>query len=74
MTPTGSPPTTPLEIGPDRTVNDVSRAYPATLAVFARHGIDSCCGGALPLAEVARRHHLELPALLAELARAAGTR
>ena len=54
-----------------QTVNAVITRYPATVAVFKAYGIDACCGGALPLQEVASRHHLELAGLVADLARAA---
>lgn len=55
------------EINAGMTINEIVALYPATLEVFNRHGIDSCCGGALPLAEVARKHRLDFVALLAEL-------
>jgi iron-sulfur cluster repair protein YtfE (RIC family) len=58
------------EITADMTVNEVITKYPATVAVFSAHGIDSCCGGALPLAEVARKHRLDFIGLLAELEQA----
>jgi regulator of cell morphogenesis and NO signaling len=48
-------------------VNDAIRLYPATIAVFNDFGIDSCCGGAEPIAEAARRDGAELAALLAAL-------
>jgi iron-sulfur cluster repair protein YtfE (RIC family) len=54
------------------TVNETVRANPATLAVFAQAGIDTCCGGALPVEEAARRHGIELDALLRALTAAAG--
>ncbi len=56
----------------DLTVAAVADRYPATLPVFARHGIDLCCGGSKTLAFVAEAHGLELPALLAELGQACG--
>jgi regulator of cell morphogenesis and NO signaling len=55
------------EINAEMTINEIITLYPETVAVFNRHGIDSCCGGALPLAEVARKHRLDFIALLAEL-------
>jgi regulator of cell morphogenesis and NO signaling len=58
------------DITADLTVNEIITRHPATVAVFQRHGIDSCCGGALPLAEVARKHRLNFLALLAELEQA----
>jgi iron-sulfur cluster repair protein YtfE (RIC family) len=62
---------TQIEIQPGMKVNEVIRNHPATVAVFAAHGIDSCCGGAAPLDEAARRHAVDLDALMAELASAA---
>jgi iron-sulfur cluster repair protein YtfE (RIC family) len=55
------------EITGEMTVNEIITQHPSTVAVFSRHGIDSCCGGALPLAEVARKHRLDFIGLLAEL-------
>jgi regulator of cell morphogenesis and NO signaling len=55
----------------DTTVNEASTQFPATLRVFSEWGIDACCGGAKPLAEVARRHNFDLDALLAALHEAA---
>lgn len=49
------------------TVHDVVRTTSGALEVFGRHGIDTCCGGELPVAEAARRHGVEVDALLAEL-------
>jgi iron-sulfur cluster repair protein YtfE (RIC family) len=54
-------------------VNEAVRLYPATVAVFARAGIDACCGGSLPIEEAATRHGIELRALLAALETAAGS-
>ena len=51
------------------TVNDVVQRYPATLAIFNSLGIDSCCGGALPLATVAERHNIPLDVLRTALER-----
>ena len=47
------------EITADMTINQIIAEHPETLAVFNRLGIDSCCGGALPLAEVARKHRFD---------------
>ena len=63
--------TTNLDITPDSTVNDVLARHPDAQPVFHRHGIDSCCGGALPLATVAQKHDLDLDGLIAELRQAA---
>jgi regulator of cell morphogenesis and NO signaling len=55
----------------ERTVHEVALQAPATLAVFAAYGIDSCCGGDLPLATVCERHGLPLDDLLGALTAAA---
>lgn len=52
----------------DWTVNEVVGAYPKTLPVFGRFGIDCCCGGQKTLGEVASVHRLPLDQLLADLA------
>ncbi len=51
----------------ERVVNDVIQEHPATLPVFNRWGIDSCCGGAKRLEEVARSHRFDLEKLLQDL-------
>ncbi|HUF51281.1 MAG TPA: DUF542 domain-containing protein [Longimicrobiales bacterium] len=53
-------------------VNEVIRRYPASVAVFARFGIDACCGGAMPVAEAAVRHGADVAALVAALQRVIG--
>jgi iron-sulfur cluster repair protein YtfE (RIC family) len=56
----------------DETLNEIVQRFPHTLPVLHRYGFDTCCGGALPLEEVARRHGVELEPLLRELGEAAG--
>ncbi|HEX2204528.1 MAG TPA: DUF542 domain-containing protein [Longimicrobium sp.] len=58
---------TQTRISGTMTVNEAIRRAPATLAVFKRHGIDSCCGGALPIATAAERHGARADALLEAL-------
>jgi regulator of cell morphogenesis and NO signaling len=55
------------EIDSASTVNQVIARYPATIAVFNRFGIDTCCGGAEPIADAARRDGADLEALLTAL-------
>jgi regulator of cell morphogenesis and NO signaling len=57
----------PADITAEMTVNEIIQQRPQTLTVFNKRGIDSCCGGGLPLAEVAKRHRLDFIALLSEL-------
>lgn len=59
-------------IDPRSTVNDIIARYPSTVAVFNAFGIDSCCGGALPVTEAAARHKIPLNALRSALASAIG--
>jgi len=49
-------------IDPNSTLSEIVRRYPAARGVFNAHGLDTCCGGGLPVAEAARRHGLDLAA------------
>jgi len=49
------------------TLNEITLALPRAVEVFERHALDSCCGGAKPLALVCERHGLDLDQLLGEL-------
>lgn len=51
----------------DDTLNQIVARYPETMEVFRRFGLDTCCGGALPLAVAAEHHGLPLATLLAAL-------
>lgn len=53
-----------LVIDEATTVNEVVLRNPASLRVLSSFGIDTCCGGALPIGEVAKRHGIELEMLL----------
>lgn len=52
------------------TVHDVIGRLPGAEEVFRRFGIDTCCGGELPVAVAAEHHDVELETLLSELERA----
>lgn len=54
-------------ISADRTVNEVIRTHPVTVAVFNRFGIDSCCGGASSIQDAAVRDGADPDVLLAAL-------
>jgi iron-sulfur cluster repair protein YtfE (RIC family) len=56
------------------TVNEIVHCYPETLPVFQATRIDTCCGGARRLDDVALRHGLELAVLLETLNRVAAGR
>ena len=49
------------------TVNETVRRYPATIAVFNRYGIDTCCGGAMAIAEAAAQESIDADALRSAL-------
>lgn len=56
-----------MTLSPALSVERIAREFPVTLKVLAKHRIDLCCGGRHSLEEVARKHGLDLPALLQEL-------
>lgn len=60
----------PRALHAEMTVEETARHYPETLAVFARHRIDLCCGGKLTLAAAAEQHRVPIAALLRELEQA----
>ena len=62
--------TATIDITGEMTVNTIITRHPQTVAVFKRLGIDACCGGALPIWEVARKHRIDFVALLTELEQA----
>jgi iron-sulfur cluster repair protein YtfE (RIC family) len=49
------------------TLNAIVARYPQALSVLQRCGLDTCCGGALPLRTAAEHHNLNLDELLAIL-------
>jgi iron-sulfur cluster repair protein YtfE (RIC family) len=46
-------------IDAETTINEAIRDRPETVAVFHRFGLDSCCGGSLPIRVAAQRHGLD---------------
>lgn len=60
-----------MDLTPHTHVARIATRHPGTIRVFQRHGIDFCCGGKRPLAEVAAEHGLEVKALLQEVTEAA---
>ena len=51
----------------DLIVNDCIKLYPKTIGVFTEFNIDSCCGGAVSIADAAARDGADLEAMLAEI-------
>jgi regulator of cell morphogenesis and NO signaling len=49
------------------TLNTIVERAPQTLEVLKRMGLDTCCGGALPLETAARHHDLDPYTVLAAL-------
>jgi iron-sulfur cluster repair protein YtfE (RIC family) len=64
-------PTTPITIIAEDQLNAIVARYPQTLPILQQFGLDTCCGGALPLQAAAQHHGLDLAKLLAALRSAA---
>jgi regulator of cell morphogenesis and NO signaling len=54
-------------INKDTPVGRVAAMAPLATRVFARHGIDFCCGGGVPLAEACAKHELQVDDVLQEI-------
>jgi regulator of cell morphogenesis and NO signaling len=52
-------------------IGEIAAAQPGTIKVFQRYGIDFCCGGGRPLAEVCAERALDVDVLTRELGEAA---
>lgn len=53
----------------DSKVGQIATEHPLATKVFARHGIDFCCGGGKPLGEVCEKLGLDSKAILDEIER-----
>lgn len=60
-------PSTPSSLSGDLSLNQIAAQQPRALEVFDRLGLDSCCGGAKPLAVVCEKHNLNLDDVLRDL-------
>ena len=60
-------------VTPETTVGELVRAVPARARLFEKLGIDYCCGGKKPLAEVCRVKQLDAGTVIAMLAALDGT-
>jgi regulator of cell morphogenesis and NO signaling len=56
-----------MKIDPQMTVSEIYSRFPEALPILAKYKIDLCCGGRHSLDMVARKHGLDLQALLREL-------
>ena len=54
-------------LSPETPVGTIATQYPLATRVFARHGIDFCCGGGLPLAEACAVKEKDTASVLNEL-------
>lgn len=61
-------------IAPTDPLNAIVAHYPEALAVFQRFGLDTCCGGALPLDVAAEHHGLDIADVMTALRDAIGAR
>ena len=61
-----------MEITPESRVGDIAASHPLATRVFARHGIDFCCGGGVALRQACAKRGLDAPALLSEIEREVG--
>jgi len=59
-----------MNVTPQTTVAEIASAQPRAIPVFQRHGIDFCCGGRRPLAEVCSERGVGFDAIVEELDRA----
>lgn len=55
------------ELDPSLTINEIIAAYPETIPVFNRFGLDICCGGGVSVDEAARRDGIDAEAVVAAL-------
>ncbi len=60
-----------ISITPDMSLNDVIRKYPTTIGVFNRFNIDSCCGGARSLRDMAAQDKVDIGVFMQALKEAA---
>lgn len=63
---------TPSALSPQMTIRDAMERFPTTRAVFSRHRLDLCCGGAHSIIVAALARGLDPDLLMAEVRQAAG--
>lgn len=61
-----------MSVSIEQKVGVLAAEHPAATRVFARHGIDFCCGGGRPLGEVCRTKGLDPDAVMEEIRREVG--
>ncbi len=58
-----------MTITAETSIGSVAAEHPLATRVFARHGIDFCCGGGLPLSDACAARGVELDLVLGEIDR-----
>ncbi len=53
-----------MSLTAETTVGQIATEHPLATRVFARHGIDFCCGGGRPLTEVCEKKGLDTASVL----------
>jgi regulator of cell morphogenesis and NO signaling len=54
-------------------IGQIATEYPLATRVFARHGIDFCCGGGKPLGQVCEQKGIEVAQVIAEIEKEVST-
>lgn len=62
-----------MNITPQSKVGEIAAQHPMATQVFARHGIDFCCGGGVPLEQACTERGLDTPQVLDEIEKALAT-
>jgi len=58
-----------MTITPESKVGQIATEHPLATRVFARHGIDYCCGGGVALSKACEKRSLDVTELVAEIER-----
>lgn len=56
-----------MDLEPTTRIGEIAARHPLATRVFARHGIDFCCGGGAALADACEKRGLAVEAVLAEI-------
>lgn len=58
-----------MNLTPESRVGEIAARHPLATRVFARHGIDFCCGGGIAIAQACAKRELDTAAVLEEIER-----
>ncbi|MCB9377347.1 MAG: iron-sulfur cluster repair di-iron protein [Holophagales bacterium] len=56
-----------MNVTPESRVGEIAAHHPLATRAFARHGIDFCCGGGIPLAEACARRGVSVDRMIDEI-------